>query len=97
MPYKDREQQRQFQSAWHKQRFSEKRQLVQAAKVSGCERCGETDAVCLDFHHRSPDEKLFTVSEGTTRSLEAIKAEIEKCVVLCRNCHAKVHAGRFTL
>ena len=65
-----------------------------------CLRCGENDAVCLDFHHRDPKEK----SEALGRAIwyngwskARILQEIGKCVVLCANCHRKLHAGRFSL
>jgi hypothetical protein len=65
----------------------------QYKEVHPCEKCGEKHPVCLDFHHKDPETKLSTVSELTVGmvSLEKLKAEIDKCQVLCRNCHAKVH------
>ncbi len=57
-----------------------------------CERCGESHPACLDFHHVDPGEKKFSVSNHHERpSLEALKAEIAKCCVLCSNCHRKEH------
>ena len=47
----------------------------------------------LDIHHLDPTikDKNFKYMRGWSR--ERIIAEIEKCVLLCRNCHAEVHAG----
>jgi hypothetical protein len=58
-----------------------------------CHRCGEGDPACLEFHHRDPDEKVRTVSELITygNSLETVCEEIEKCDVLCANCHRREH------
>jgi 5-methylcytosine-specific restriction endonuclease McrA len=58
-----------------------------------CERCGYSKCVrALSFHHRNPKEKNFGVSaRGMTRSLEKVKNEIEKCVLLCANCHMELH------
>ena len=56
--------------------------------------CGEADPAALDFHHRDPANKDFTVSyllKG--RSISRIKAEIAKCICICSNCHRKGHAG----
>ncbi len=48
----------------------------------------------LQFHHRDPAEKAFSLSrQGVTRSLAAARAEARKCVLLCANCHAMVEAG----
>lgn len=52
--------------------------------------CGEAHPACLDFHHPNDDKKIG-VSALVNRSLQALEAEIAKCVVLCRNCHAKAH------
>lgn len=59
-----------------------------------CVRCGENHPGCLDFHHRDPETKLFAISKGVGRankSWESIQAEINKCDVLCANCHRKEH------
>lgn len=64
---------------------------------SGCVICGEKDPVVLDFHHVNPQEKEFEISYGRKRKLSAVLNEIEKCVVVCRNCHAKIHAGSIIL
>jgi hypothetical protein len=58
-----------------------------------CIRCGENHPACLDFHHRNPKEKLMTVGQVFQRgwSISSIKKEIEKCDILCSNCHRKLH------
>ena len=59
-----------------------------------CEQCGETEICCLDFHHKDASEKDFTIGSKVQSSTpERIKAEAAKCVVLCSNCHRKVHNG----
>jgi hypothetical protein len=58
----------------------------------GCSLCDEKDPVCLDFHHKNPDEKEFNIA--TVRRAYGKKrllAEIEKCAVICSNCHRKLH------
>ena len=48
----------------------------------------------LSFHHLNPKEKDFDLSSrGLTRSWERIKKEIDKCVLLCANCHMGIHDG----
>ena len=58
-----------------------------------CEMCGESHPATLDFHHRDPSKKTFTIASGGKRvgSRRQVLAEIEKCVVLCSNCHRKLH------
>jgi hypothetical protein len=60
-----------------------------------CLKCGETDRACLDFHHLRDKKFSLSVVRRTKRSLQEIRDEIAKCVVLCANCHSKLHAGRF--
>lgn len=58
----------------------------------GCSRCGETDPRCLVFHHVRGDKRMSVsrmVSDGYARS--AIADEIEKCELLCANCHRMEH------
>lgn len=58
-----------------------------------CSRCPENHPACLQFHHRDPSEKDFTLSGAFTRgwSIQKLQEEIAKCDVLCANCHAKEH------
>lgn len=62
-----------------------------------CIVCGESEPVCIDFHHPNPNEKDFTIGKHRSRSRETLKHEIDKCVCLCANCHRKVHAGLINL
>ena len=57
-----------------------------------CAHCGENEPVCLDFHHLDPSQKDRNVTKGMTGwSYKRIMEEIEKCIVLCANCHRKEH------
>lgn len=66
---------------------------------AGCKICDENDPCCLDLHHLDPDEKEFNVSEAvrTGASWIRIKEEFEKCIVVCANCHRKIHKGNITI
>jgi hypothetical protein len=56
---------------------------------SGCLKCGfNTHPAALEFHHRDPSTKKFRLGESRNYSWEACLVEIEKCDVLCANCHA---------
>lgn len=62
-------------------------------KGGGCRVCGYNRCPrALNFHHIYPTHKDFNVS-GSTKSWQRIKAELDKCVLLCANCHAEVHDG----
>lgn len=62
-----------------------------------CKFCHEARVICLSFHHLDPTTKLFNVSEGNNRAWTAIERERDKCIVVCHNCHAKIHAGLLTI
>ena len=62
-----------------------------------CIVCGESEPLCIDFHHLDPTEKEFTIGKHRSRSKEWLMSEIQKCVCLCANCHRKVHGGLINL
>lgn len=63
-----------------------------------CQVCPENYWQCLDFHHLDPSKKDLSISEGAYQVGKAkLLAELEKCVVLCKNCHTKVHGSTITL
>lgn len=47
----------------------------------------------FDFHHIDPKTKAFEISDNPTRAWEKTKIELDKCVLLCANCHIETHAG----
>jgi len=59
-----------------------------------CNRCGYDRCIdALEFHHLDSSKKDFGISNrGYTRSWKKIREEIEKCELLCANCHREVHA-----
>jgi hypothetical protein len=61
--------------------------------VCGYKKCTRA----LHFHHLDPSSKDFTVSSGHTRSWEKMKIELDKCVLLCSNCHSEVHENLIDL
>lgn len=58
-----------------------------------CSRCGYDRCVqALSFHHKNPNDKLFGISaKGITRSWASVQKEIDKCELLCANCHMEIH------
>jgi len=66
--------------------------LFKGGRCEGCgyDRCTEA----LEFHHLESSRKDFGISsKGYTRSWSKIREELEKCILLCANCHREVHAG----
>ena len=61
-------------------------------KGGSCEKCGYNK--CLDaltFHHINPAEKDFQISE-MCRKWETVKNELDKCILVCSNCHLEIHS-----
>lgn len=58
-----------------------------------CMDCSISHPAVLQFHHRDRSDKSFTISSVVSRatSIKQITNEINKCDVLCVNCHAKRH------
>jgi len=68
-------------------------------KGGSCERCGYCKSnAALTFHHRNPEEKSFGIAEnGKVRAWALLQAELDKCLLLCHNCHAEIHEEESTL
>ena len=83
-----------LKAAVHRRRKKIREMAVQF-KGGCCEICGyDRSSNALDFHHRDPATKSFGISEsGCTRSWDRVREELEKCVMICANCHREVHAG----
>ncbi|MGI8633598.1 MAG: helix-turn-helix domain-containing protein [Solirubrobacterales bacterium] len=71
------------------------KEILVAEGGGQCRLCGYRRFVgALQFHHLDPASKEFAISlEGVTLSLDRVRAEARKCVLLCANCHAEVEAG----
>ncbi len=79
---------------WKRKRRAKLAEWLRTYKKNlSCIRCKEDHPACIDFHHLNAHEKEGTIanmiSEGY--SIKTITGEIKKCVVLCKNCHAKEH------
>lgn len=79
------------------ERVKKRRQNVKlmAVEYKGgcCVICSYNKCVkALDFHHLNPKEKDFSISKrGHTRSWNRIKIELDKCILVCSNCHSEIH------
>ncbi len=100
-----REYMRNYQRTWHQRnrtqriaKVNERKQRIwefynKLKATLACSKCGENHPATLQFHHCDPEQKEFNLSEAVREgySIERLKKEIAKCVVLCANCHAKEH------
>jgi hypothetical protein len=59
-----------------------------------CLVCSESHPSCLEFHHKNPLEKEGNLAEMIGHSSRnKVLEEIEKCILVCANCHRKIHDG----
>ena len=112
MPITDPEKNRKYQLDWYhnnkkrlekniKSRRTNNKHLIDAYKEElgcTCALCGIQDhPIAFDFHHINHEEKENTISKMTGYRWEKIKAEIDKCIMLCAVCHRKLHKGLLEL
>ena len=70
-----------------------KKQAVEY-KGNKCQICLYDKCInALEFHHRDPSEKEFTIAELKNSSFNKLKNELDKCLLVCSNCHREIHAG----
>jgi 5-methylcytosine-specific restriction endonuclease McrA len=62
-----------------------------------CCLCGYNKSIsALEFHHIVSDEKNYGIAEkGTCHDLEQDLKEIQKCILVCSNCHREIHDGLY--
>lgn len=57
-----------------------------------CKRCGYNKCIgALECHHRDPNQKDIALSNAKLVSFDKIKSELDKCDLLCANCHREAH------
>jgi len=63
-------------------------------KGGQCQVCGyNKHQGALDLHHVSGSKKFGIADKGYTRSWKKIKAELDKCILVCANCHREIEGG----
>lgn len=77
-----------------KRRRKKVREMAVKHMGGRCSRCGYKKCIdALEFHHLDTSQKDFGISDrGYTRSWKKIREEIEKCKLVCANCHREIHA-----
>jgi 5-methylcytosine-specific restriction endonuclease McrA len=64
-------------------------------KGGKCAICGYSKCIeALELHHINPKEKTFGIgAKGYTRAWNKVQQELDKCILLCANCHREVESG----
>lgn len=62
-------------------------------RLCGYNRCKRS----MDFHHVDPATKSFEIGPNWQRSWKVLEVELDKCVLVCANCHGEIHAGLIDL
>jgi len=108
MPCKDTAKQLEYQRKWYAKHSKREIQKVAERKQKlkfwmedykssiGCSKCGENHPSCLEFHHLDRSDKTSEISRMVNHgaSKKKILEEASKCVILCSNCHRKLHYER---
>lgn len=84
---------------YNKKAVSKRRKKLKEMSIeyggSKCQICGYSKCSrALNFHHIDASKKDFGLSaKGLTRSWKKIKTELDKCILVCANCHMELHEG----
>ena len=94
--YKSNPEYREQQKERVKRQREEIKKFILSYKLAHpCKICGEGDPDCLDFHHLDPTQKESNINNlaQSVKSIPRLLKEIDKCILLCANCHRKFHAN----
>ncbi len=107
MPFKDKKYQLKYRREWYAKNKESEKAHVRRRKLElrewlknykkglSCSKCGENHIATLEFHHEKGNkEKSVANMIHDGHSVKMILNEIEKCVVLCSNCHRKIHYAK---
>lgn len=103
MPYKNKEKQKEAQKQHYlnnkkdyrnstKERRKRNKEYANSMK-NNCKKCGIENKICLDYHHLSGKIKSVAQLIRDATTIEKLQIEIDKCEVLCANCHRKEHTS----
>ena len=75
-------------------RWIQKKKDAVDYKGGKCSKCGYNEHyAALQFHHLNPSEKEYSWNKLRLMSWDKIKKELDKCIILCANCHSIQHSG----
>ena len=82
-----------------KERFRKNKKKAIIYKGGECSMCGlsyrNTHDAVFDFHHLDPSEKELHIGKVMHHSWSKIQKELDKCILLCSNCHRIIHADDY--
>lgn len=91
---KNRKQITDYNKKYYKERDKPlSKQIMKELKINGCSICGYSKCVnALDFHHTNPTDKIFNMTANSIikKSNEQITEELNKCILICSNCHREI-------
>lgn len=77
---------------YQKQRWINRKIKAVEYKGGCCQACGYSKCLgALEFHHRDKDTKEFSWIKLRLRNWESVLLELDKCDLLCANCHRETH------
>jgi 5-methylcytosine-specific restriction endonuclease McrA len=82
--------------ARRRQECKDLKKLCIEYKGGKCINCGyDKYKAALEFHHTNPKEKEFNIGDKCRggKTLDSLKPELDKCILLCSNCHRAIHSG----
>jgi transcription elongation factor Elf1 len=103
MPYKDPEKRKEYRREWYSKNKESERAHIQRRKKEikkwvskyksklKCSKCEENHPATMDFHHKGKKDQQISKMVNDGYSVNRIKKEMEKCEILCANCHRKLH------
>jgi len=101
---KEAEEEKDFCSINCSQKFKVQRRRRALKRLAVVYKGGECISCAYDrydgallFHHLDPNIKTIKLGSGNTYGWFEVSSELEKCVLLCKNCHDEVHAGMLDL
>lgn len=69
-----------------------KKQKCVDYKGGKCQKCGYNKCIeALEFHHLDPSQKDFSIAKAHSWKMEKLLPELDKCMLLCANCHRELH------
>jgi len=79
-------------SLWWRHKRRELKEKLVRYKGGKCVLCGYNKYLsALEFHHKDPLKKEFTISSYNSINFEKVRKEVDKCELLCNRCHTEIH------
>lgn len=79
-----------------KSKIKSRNTYMEEKRNKGCACCDETEPICLEYHHTDPTQKEVNPTRLRHHGIEKRKLETDKCILVCSNCHKKIHAKIIT-